>query len=304
MERILQRYHVSPDARLGGGMEAQVYAYDHDRVLKIYTAAARLDQLLTLQSFYQSLDRTSLPYALPTILDVVDQEDCIVSIETRLTGKPMSETLRASLTEGQFDGLAHRYLDAALALTRIPLPAGQARYKLFDADHISDRSHGDWHRFLSAYLARQLADSGRYLARDVSSFARKLAKLQASLATPYTGPCCLIHGDFYPGNILLDAHSNVSAVIDFGLMTMFGDPLFDLALGWAFFDMYDELGINACGRYLSALLDKLGKSQWPALCRYRLIYSILGANAYSPTCSDGHYRWCVENLNTEAYWLY
>ena len=32
------------------------------------------------------------------------------------------------------------------------------------------------------------------------------------------------------------------------------------------------------------------------------LYSLLAANTYAPDCSDGHYRWCVDNLNTEDYW--
>jgi len=78
--------------------------------------------------------------------------------------------------------------------------------------------------------------------------------------------------------------------------------LFDVATGWVFFDMYDELRANARERYLSLILDRLGESARPKLHRYVLLYSVLSANTYSPTCSDGHYRWCVANLNHPAYW--
>ena len=83
---------------------------------------------------------------------------------------------------------------------------------------------------------------------------------------------------------------------------MYGDSLFDIATGWVFFDMYDELKADIRERLLDITLDRLGEGVRGKLYRYVLLYSILGANAYSPDCTDGHYHWCVANLNNEAYW--
>ena len=83
---------------------------------------------------------------------------------------------------------------------------------------------------------------------------------------------------------------------------MYGDYLFDIASGWVFLDMYDELKANLRDRYLAVILNRLGANVRGKLYRYVLIYSLLSANTYSPTCSDGHYQWCVANLNTAGYW--
>lgn len=83
---------------------------------------------------------------------------------------------------------------------------------------------------------------------------------------------------------------------------MYGDPLFDLATGWVFFDMYNEFKANLRERYLSIILETLGKNICGKLHRYVLFYSIISANTYSPTCADGHYQWCVANLNNQEYW--
>jgi hypothetical protein len=85
-------------------------------------------------------------------------------------------------------------------------------------------------------------------------------------------------------------------------MTMYGDTLFDIATGWVFFDMYDELKANIRERYLSIALETLGRRARGKLYRYVLLYSVLSANTYSSTCTDGHYRWCVTNLNNQEYW--
>ena len=44
----------------------------------------------------------------------------------------------------------------------------------------------------------------------------------------------LMHGGFTPGNLLIDVRRQIAALLDFGLLIMYGDPLFDLATGWVF----------------------------------------------------------------------
>ena len=83
---------------------------------------------------------------------------------------------------------------------------------------------------------------------------------------------------------------------------MYGDPLFDIATGWVFFDMYNELKANIRERYLAIILETLGPSVHEKLYFYVLLYSLLSANTYSSTCADGHYQWCVQNLNNQEYW--
>jgi hypothetical protein len=300
-ERILSKYGVSPEARLSGGMEAEVYAWGPDAVLKLYPGTVRPNEMRTLQAFYDSLERERVPYALPRIHTVAQEGDWLVTVEQRLAGTRMSALLPA-LTPGELETTMGRYLDAALAVSNLSPPPGFDRYKLLDPESISRRAEGDWHRFLARYLALQLEQVGRCLARDVPHFADRVRALQAVLDPPYRGAYRLVHGDFFPGNLMVDGEGQVTALLDFGLLTMYGDPLFDIATGWVFFDMYDKLGARARERCLDVILGRLGGGVRGTLYRYVLIYSILSANTYSPACADGHYRWCVDNLNTPQYW--
>jgi Ser/Thr protein kinase RdoA (MazF antagonist) len=300
-DRILQKYHILPDALFSSGMEAEVYACGPDAVLKLYDGTASLADLLTLQDFYHLLRRQAVPYALPLIHTVAQEDRFLVTIEQRLSGTRLSVVL-PSLTNAQLDEIMQRYLTAALAVSQIPAPATLKRWKLFDPDQLSEHVDGDWHQFLARYLTRKLAQVSPYLSRDVPHFTAKVQQLRTILGQPYRGEYHLIHGDYFPGNLLVNEAHHVTALLDFGLMTMLGDYLFDLATGWVFFDMYDDLKANLRERYLAVLLDRLGGAVRGKLYRYVLVYSILSANTYSPKCADGHYQWCVANLSNRCYW--
>ena len=282
-------------------MEAEVYAYGPDAVLKLYPGTASLAEMLILQDFYDSLDRRLVPYALPRIHTVAREDRFLITIEERLAGMRMSAVLPA-LTADRLDAMMQRYLTAALAVSSIQAPPTLGRYKLLDPDCISPRTKGDWHRFLAGYIALKLAQVTRYLSRDVPQFTVKMQQLGTILDQPYRGDYRLVHGDFFPGNLLVDSDHQITALLDFGLLTMYGDYLFDIATGWVFFDMYDELEAQARDRYLAILSSRLGASVRGKLYRYVLIYSILSANTYSSNCTDGHYRWCVANLCKQHYW--
>jgi serine/threonine protein kinase len=298
---ILQKYQISPDAWLDKGMEADVYAYGIGAVLKLYAGTTSLTHLTTLKHFYDFLERHLVPYALPRMYAVVQEGAFLVTIEQRLPGMCMSDVL-ASLSNQQLDQTMQRYLTAACALSAIQAPLSFDRYKLFDPDLISLQTNGDWHQFLDRYLTLKLNEVIPYLSRDVSQLGTKVQHLRSILAQPYIGDYRLIHGDFFPGNLLINNDYQITALLDFGVLTMYGDYLFDIATSWVFFDMYDDLKANVRERYLSVILTTLGEHVQGILYHYVLLYSILSANTYSPNCTDGHYRWCVANLNNKEYW--
>lgn len=296
---MLEKYGVRAEDRLGQGMEAEVYSYGKDRVLKVYPGTMRVADLRALQDFYASLKVDGLSYELPRIEAVFEEGEFVVTIEKRLFGSNMDAIL-PRLSESEQDRVMELYLDAALELRRLSLTPPPDRYKLFDAQDISRRSEGDWHHFLRRFLASKRVEVGPYLERDVDDFPALWRGLEAVLSPPYTGGYSVIHGDFFPGNLLVDEQYRVTALLDFGLMTLYGDPMFDLATGWVFFDMYDLLRANLRERLLHIMLDRLGQAARDSLYRYVLIYSILSANTYSKTCEDGHYAWCVQNLNASV----
>lgn len=300
-ERILQSYGISAQQHIASGMEADVYELNPATVLKLYANTVSLVHLTTLQHFYNALDSAAVTLSLPHIEQITVEDGVVVTIEKRLHGTRLTDHL-PSLASGQFELATRNYVAAAQEISHIRVQPDLDRYKLFDEDRHSRRTQGDWHTFLSRQIADKVLSLRPYFARDVTLFSTKLARINQILAQPYLGDYQLIHGDFFPGNLLVDETLKATALLDFGLMTMVGDPLFDIATGWVLFDMYDELNQGVRERLLPIVLEKLGEEVRGRLYRYVLIYSLLSANTYSPTCEDGHYQWCVANLNEDMLW--
>ncbi|MCB0063279.1 MAG: aminoglycoside phosphotransferase family protein, partial [Caldilineaceae bacterium] len=231
---ILGRYGISTTEPLHSGMEAEVYALDDTTVLKLYPQTTTTANLETLQRFYASLVDATLSYALPEIHKVEEYGSYTVVLEKRLHGRPLS-ALVAERPPDQLGDLPARYIAAVAELSQLTMPPHAARYKLFDPDGISARLAGDWHTFLRRYLDQKLTQTAPYFARDVADYAAKVQQMQRTLAASYLGPHALIHGDFFPGNLLVDEQGCPTALLDFGLFTMYGDPLFDLATAWVLF---------------------------------------------------------------------
>ena len=299
LEALRSKYALHPADLLGKGMEAEAYAYQ-GKVLKLYTNDVTLQHLQTLQDFYAGLGTGSLSYQLPYIHKVWPEDGVVLSLEKRLEGSPLSSEL-PGLSENELDAVFQRYVEAILELQTVHIPSFE-RYKLYDSENLSLRDKGDFHRFLLRYLDHCLKSCKPYLQRDVTDLPGKLEHLRSLLAQPYTGQHALVHGDFFPANLLVDNHNRITALIDFGWMTHYGDPLYDLATGWVFFDMYDELGRNVLERLGQVMRWVVGQGVEGALYCYILLYSVFTATAYAYEGGDGHYWWCVSNLNNPAYW--
>ncbi|MGH3588062.1 MAG: phosphotransferase, partial [Pseudonocardia sp.] len=64
---------------------------------------------------------------------------------------------------------------------------------------------------------------------------RARAVWDAALAAAWHGEPVWFHGDIASGNLLLDEHGDLGAVIDFGTSGV-GDPACDLVIAWTMFD--------------------------------------------------------------------
>jgi Ser/Thr protein kinase RdoA (MazF antagonist) len=300
--RLLSRYSITRDSLVGVGTEAEVYNLDNERVLKLYQDVSRLEKLTLLRDLYSSLDGSAIPLALPYIYEISCEGDLLAVIERKIVGDPLSDLL-PKLNGGDLEDAKRVYITSVVNLKEVKLTKPFNRRMLFDETGAS--AVDDWHEFLKRILESKLRRVEKHLREDVSNFDTKISTLMSILSQPFGGRTTLIHGDFFPGNLLMISPKVPTGVIDFGMFTMFGDHLFDVATAWAFFDMYGPERVQVRKEFLKDVQAVVGKENTGTLYRYLLAYSILSCDLYiaeERPQENGHYCWAVEILNDQEYW--
>jgi len=282
-------------------VESEVYAYDDNKVVKLYNDMSDSNKQRILKGFYSKIDSSSLSYELPFIYDTFEENGILVTIEKRIEGNNLQSML-SRMNYIEQNNMMETYLNANIELKSVKIKPNLEGYILFNDQQISSLNINSWFDLLKEEIFRKQKELESYFKRDVVNYDAKVKQLVEILSLGYEGEYSLIHGDFYPGNLMINESGKVTGLIDFGLMTMYGDNLFDIAIGWVCFDMYNELNANIYERYLNIIISTLGEDVRKRLYFYVLIYSYISANFYSPNCEDGHYQWCVKNLNNKNYW--
>jgi aminoglycoside phosphotransferase len=269
---------------IGQGMEGAVHDLGDGRVRKIWFDR-RPDDVHPLKAFLDELP--PLPFRTPRIHEITaDANGQAVSEEDLLTGTALH---KAGLTEEQaldaFVGVVE-----ALATT-VPGPASKALPVLNQPFWRDDLS---WGEALAALVRRRAAESHHHLKRDVPDFDDLLERLTTRLATIGPDRLSVVHGDICQPNLLMDG-SRTAAVLDWGFYSTAGDNTFDAALAAGFFDMY---GPDAHKRdnLLLDRFERLGHDRERTYL-YRAAYAITTATIYDADAGDGHYVWCIGNLN-------
>jgi hypothetical protein len=109
---VALRFGVAPDALLGHGGEAWVYALDDGRVQRILREGGRKADVLRRLSLVEELTLAQPAYRLPEVLDVGKIEGRTYAIERRLPGRSVLEEL------GRIEGPARERLIEALSRHR------------------------------------------------------------------------------------------------------------------------------------------------------------------------------------------
>lgn len=296
---ILKKYNIKDNDFLGKGQEAEVYSYQEDRVFKLYQLSA-FEKQKTLKSFYHSMNAELVDFNLPEIYEIIKEKDALITIEKKIEGRNIQKAL-SNFDDEQLSAFFKEYLSTILNIKEIKLEHKINGYKLLK-DYEMQNEPADWNEFLRQSLIRKNKEVEIYLMKDVKDYERKYHYFLNVLSKKFAGEYSLIHGDFYPSNLLVSDDGKIIGVIDFGLMTMSGDYLFDIALSWILFDLYEEIGAVKLNHYVNMIIETLGKEVKESIYFYALYYSYYSANFFSETCSDGHYEWSVRNLNNESYW--
>jgi aminoglycoside phosphotransferase len=205
---------LSPDAVLGHGGEAWVFALDDDRVVRILHRGGRTDEIVRRQQLVSQLTLSRPAFALPEVLEVGDVGGRVYVVERRLPGRSVAEALDAADAGGRRH-LVERYMEAAAALGDLTFDSGDTFGDVLADDPITTST---WR----AYLVERAATN---LARSTSDFWSVDAGEIAGVF-PEPDAAAFVHLDAFAGNMLTDG-TIITAVIDIGYTSVAGDRRFD-----------------------------------------------------------------------------
>jgi Ser/Thr protein kinase RdoA (MazF antagonist) len=290
---------------LGEGMQCLVFADGPDQVLKIYDTAVGVKNLERLMAFYQSLDTSSVSFKTPKILSIKSTQDKILVTENRLTGISPSLKYLQQMEVHDLETFFQHYVDVLFEIQNITTDFLQPGEPLDQSgDYCQYDHYGSWQALLSVNIRHKLSVSGKHYTPFVEDLDEIVDKVFTHIKALPQDDNRLVHGDYYPANTLMDENFNITSVLDFGTYTIPGDPLYDIALGWIFADMYQNVKQLRAKDFVGDLIrQRISVEEYRRMKLYILIYSLLSADIYGSSYleQDGHFRWAMDNLNNKSY---
>ncbi len=216
--------------KLGEGGEAEVFALDADRVLRRWRRDHPSIEKRIAFTQEVAAGATHLDFAVPEILDVhVDDEGRPCFIERRLPGRSMTEAL-ADVTGSRRDALLTSYLDTAHSLRAIDFE------RPWIGEVIADEPlrATTWTGFLTDTLDRQFASADTTAYPELPDLDRTVADIRDGVPVVGEPTPSLLHFDYFPGNVMCD-DTRITAVIDWSVLSIVGDPDLDVALAVGYF---------------------------------------------------------------------
>jgi len=211
---VLRSFGVAPDALLGRGGEARVYALGADRVLRVLHGRLDLGAVHLRQALVAELAAKGAPFQLPEVLDIDEVAGHGVTIERRLPGQTVAQAL-ATLAGPARDRLVVSHLAAAAALGALHLEPRAWFGELLAEPPIRAATWPD-------YLRRRAVTS---LQRAPAEFA-SVNPEQLAAALPADGGSAFVHLDAFAGNMLCEG-TQITAVLDVGATSLVGDSRLD-----------------------------------------------------------------------------
>ena len=285
-QSILANFNLTENDLLGSGGESWVYRLDDKRILRIAKGdASKRWYLETSKKFYDSLPK--MDFAVPTIFSIEEHDGSIVSTENRIAGKPLSKILPNLSREDKQKALAN-YLAAVETLKKViypDLPYGEILTKV-------PVTSPTWSGFLAAHVSKAVREND--LKTDVPNLNGVAADTLALIEKLPNPTKSLVHGDYFPENMMVDDELNVTGIIDFSPMTVVGDPLMDVAGGLLFLEVTEGYTPDNSEILREIIVKKYGAAIDETIKLYRLYYSFYFSGAKD---DKNLYRWCVDNLN-------
>ncbi len=292
---MINVFHLNPRDLLGKGGESEVYALDDARVIRLYKPQTSLAYIERRHAFYAQLHAQRPPFEIPLILESGTLNDRIYTVEQRMCGRAFTDVLPALEGAGRQRALAS-YLDVAAQIGTIEFTDRPFGELLTTGEPLQRTA---WPQFVWDRLQQTYRLSRADVEQDVPGVDAVLAYMRAELGTLESfQEKCLVHGDYFPGNVYINDQCDICGVGDFGYTSVVGDPRMDLAGAVGYLELVDGYQLDDTPFLMQLVEKRHGTEMVRWLDFYRLYCSF-----YFSTCKVDDlrtYAWCIRNLRS---WL-
>ena len=270
VEGVLRREGLDDPIFLGAGEDAWAFALSDAEAIRIFPHASK-SFVSELVHLYDRLQGHSFSFQCPRIHEVRVHEGIVYTIEARLPGRPMGEFCREA------DGEARRrvlrnYLKALRELGEVEI--GDREFGGLSVSAVWPTA-GTWKEFLRRGLETSWRKIGPGLTEEFADLRRIVSRLEVLIEERMDWDRkSLVHGDAYPGNVLVDDDGEVATILDFGRYSLVGDPRLDLAIAIELTEMAADFTPEDT-EYLRGLTD-----EDPAAAAYRAWTAVVLASLY------------------------
>lgn len=282
MEDVLRAYGLTEANLLGEGWESRIYALGTDRILKIPHPDPGAETVVRAQQAF-ALSLPPLPFAVPRVREITHIGDTLITIEDRIPGRSLAEILPGLTGERRKLALA-AYLAVAEAMAGV---RWEGEYGDLLVPVPVRRPH--WGEYLAARL-KDFADDA-VLAGDILDLGAIAGRLTARLLALPDPEKCVVHGDIWPPNVMMDDDLRVTGLIDFSFTTRVGDSLMDLAGAVYFLQIANPHGPEDTSFLMELIEARHGIAVRDRLALYAVWFAFSFAFNHEMTVV---YAWCLD----------
>ncbi len=286
---IMEAYDLREADLLGSGWESTIYALGDTQILRIpRPEAGSEDQVRAQAAFTANLP--PLPFAVPHVREISRIDGQLFVIEDRIAGQSMAALL-PKLSGTRRATALRAYLAAAESMSITTAPGEAFGDLLHNQPMRSDR----WSDYLTARVRKAAEDD--VLAAAVPGLTRIARRFNARLEAIPDPPRCIVHGDIWPPNVMMNDDLQVTGLIDFSFTTRIGDHVMDLA-GACHFLLATKASSQADHDYLKQLI--LAKHGAEVIDRIGL-YAVWFAFDFAFNHDDAAvFAWCANLIRNFA----
>jgi putative membrane protein len=281
---------LTPADLLAEGGESAIYELGTDRILRI--GCPGVSYQIERYDLLREIEAAGLPWPLPQLIEHGRIADRHFAIETRLPGRSLDVVLAEVKGDARARALRN-YADAALRIreARVERPWFGELY------HEPPVHRSSWPDYLVDRGRLQISKAADEFATEVPGLDDVVAGFESDVREVEGIAPGLVHGDYFPGNVLVGDDLEITGVIDFGWSTLVGDPRLDAVCASVFLEVDRAWSTRADADLVRGHLRERAPDVEGVFDLYRTFCAI----HFSFVIHYGIplYKWCVRTLREQ-----